>query len=102
MERAGQLRASYSRQDLLAPVAPSNLVAPIGLDDVGSIGAPTLIVVGADDMEFIRSASDDYASRIPDAKVVVIPGGGHVVSWQEPGRFTAAVLSFLRGVDGRP
>lgn len=102
VERAGQLLASYSGQDLLAPVPPSNLVAPIGPDDIRSIGAPTLIVVGADDMGFIRTASDDYASRIPDAELVVIPGGGHVVSWQQPGRFTAAVLSFLQLVDSRP
>jgi len=101
MERAGRLLATYSGADLLSPPQASNLVEPVRLDEVGSIRAPTLIVTGAEEMTFIRSAADAYAARIPGVERVEVPGGGHVVSWQQPARFTAAVRDFLRRVDAR-
>jgi pimeloyl-ACP methyl ester carboxylesterase len=35
------------------------------------------------------------ASRIPDAELVILPGLGHLLFWEDPGAFVDAVTSFL-------
>ena len=36
------------------------------------------------------------ARRIPDARVELFPGGGHVFYWEQPERFVEVVTEFLR------
>ena len=60
------------------------------------IRTPTLVVVASDDMVTPRFYSDELASRIPGAKLVVLDGGGHFVPQIDPGRYNAAVGGFLR------
>jgi pimeloyl-ACP methyl ester carboxylesterase len=65
------------------------------IDALPGIAVPTLIVVGADDTNFIPSA--DYMERvIPGARKVVIPDAGHAANLDQPEIFNAAVLDFLR------
>jgi pimeloyl-ACP methyl ester carboxylesterase len=64
------------------------------IDALPGIAVPTLIVVGADDTNFIASA--DYMERvIPGARKVVIPDAGHAANLDQPEIFNAAVLDFL-------
>ena len=35
------------------------------------------------------------ADRIPGARLVMFPGLGHLIFWQDPGSFADAVTSFL-------
>jgi pimeloyl-ACP methyl ester carboxylesterase len=35
------------------------------------------------------------ALRIPDARVELFPGGGHLFFWEQPDRFVAALEEFL-------
>ena len=49
------------------------------------------------------------AERIPDARLVMFPGRGHLFLWEDPDGFVEAVTSFLlaeaatdRGIDGAP
>jgi pimeloyl-ACP methyl ester carboxylesterase len=100
-ERAWGLLATYSGADLLDPAPPANLTAPVRLAELATVRAPTLIITGELEPGFIQRASGVFASDIPGAERVVIPGGGHVVSWQQPERFMAALLGFLRRVDAR-
>ena len=65
-------------------------------DRLGEIGAPTLIVVAADDMLTPRFYSDELASRIPGAKLVVLGTGGHLAPSIVPGEYNAVVGGFLR------
>lgn len=60
------------------------------------IRTPTLVVVAADDMITPRFYSDELASRIPGAKLAVLPGGGHFVPQVDPGPYNEAVGAFLR------
>jgi haloalkane dehalogenase len=62
---------------------------------LAELGAPTLLLWGADD-EFVRvSAAERFQRDIPDAKLVVIEDTGHFAFDQRPGRCADEVVSFL-------
>ena len=96
MERARRMLQTYSGADLLDPAPPSNLVEPVRVDELATVRVPTLILVGEQEMVMVRQVADVLADRIPGARLVVIPGGGHTVNWLEPERFAAEVRRFLR------
>jgi pimeloyl-ACP methyl ester carboxylesterase len=58
------------------------------------ITAPTLVLVGAEDKNFL-AAADYMAGKIPGARKVVIPGAGHAANLDQPAAFNAAVADFL-------
>jgi len=62
------------------------------------VKVPTHVVVGADDTLTPPSVSRDMAARIPDAKLTIIEQAGHLSNIEQPQRFNAAVLGFLRGL----
>jgi pimeloyl-ACP methyl ester carboxylesterase len=72
------------------------------LESLPAIAVPTLVVVGEDDAEF-RAAGDYMATKIPDARLAVIPAAGHSPNLDQPDAFEAAVRSFLdeRHASGR-
>jgi pimeloyl-ACP methyl ester carboxylesterase len=58
------------------------------------IAVPTLVLVGADDTNFLAAA--DYMERkIPGASRVTIPGAGHASNLHQPTLFNGAVEDFL-------
>jgi pimeloyl-ACP methyl ester carboxylesterase len=67
------------------------------LSSLGSVAVPTLVVVGADDHDFL-AGSEYMASRIPGARKVVLPDAGHAANLDQPALFDAAVTEFLRGL----
>jgi pimeloyl-ACP methyl ester carboxylesterase len=81
-------------QRLLAnnPALASELVT----GKLGAINIPTLVVWGADDELIPLSDGRDYASRIPNAKLVIVQNCGHAPSLEKPGEFITAVEAFLR------
>jgi pimeloyl-ACP methyl ester carboxylesterase len=61
------------------------------------IAVPTLVIVGADDTEFLAGA--DYMQRkIPDARKVVLDNAGHAANMDQPAAFNNAVRDFLEQV----
>lgn len=64
------------------------------MDAISEIGVPALVIVGADDKQFIGS-SEYMAKKIPGADLVKIEGGGHAVNMEQPAAFNEALLSFL-------
>src|SRR5205085_1025172 len=62
---------------------------------LGDIRVPTLVVVGAEDVEDVRRYALVLESSIADAEYAVIEGAAHVPSLERPGAFDAAVLPFL-------
>jgi pimeloyl-ACP methyl ester carboxylesterase len=64
------------------------------IDELAKISAPALVVVGEEDETYLRAA-DVMAARLPNARKVVIPGAGHVVSIEEPEALNRALLDFL-------
>jgi pimeloyl-ACP methyl ester carboxylesterase len=59
------------------------------------ISAPTLIVAGEDDPSVPAGNARMLAARLPDARVHVIEGGGHLFLLDEPESAIAPILSFL-------
>ena len=68
------------------------------------IRARTLIVHGYADTVVDPRNARLLAERIPDARLVIFPGLGHLLFWEDPDGFADAVTSFLladdRGVTG--
>lgn len=56
---------------------------------------PTLVVTGADDTLVPPSESADLAQGIPGADLVVIPGAGHLVAYEQPFAFNEALKAWL-------
>lgn len=63
-------------------------------ESLGSIGVPTLIVVGSEDQPFL-AAADVMEARIPGARKLVLPRAGHAANMDAPEDFGAAVTEFL-------
>jgi pimeloyl-ACP methyl ester carboxylesterase len=65
-----------------------------------TVAVPTLVLVGADDKNFL-AATDYMAAKIPGATKVVIPGAGHAANLHQPDAFNDAVLAFLAALPPR-
>jgi pimeloyl-ACP methyl ester carboxylesterase len=59
------------------------------------VRVPALVIVGAGDRGSLEP-SRMLAEALPAARLVVVPGAGHVVNLQAPKAFNAALLEFLR------
>jgi 2-succinyl-6-hydroxy-2,4-cyclohexadiene-1-carboxylate synthase len=58
------------------------------------IHVPTLILVGGLDHKFV-SMGQRMAAALPDARLVVVPGAGHMVHLERPDAWLEEVTSFL-------
>jgi pimeloyl-ACP methyl ester carboxylesterase len=61
---------------------------------LAELRVPALVVVGAEDRGSLEP-SRKLAAAIANARLVVVPGAGHVVNLQAPKEFNAALLEFL-------
>jgi 3-oxoadipate enol-lactonase len=63
---------------------------------VAAIGHPTLVLHGDEDRVVdVRNAAL-LGDLLPDARVVVQPGVGHLMFWDDPDRFVAELATFLQ------
>jgi pimeloyl-ACP methyl ester carboxylesterase len=60
------------------------------------IGVPTLLIWGGLDARSPLSVARTFEQAIPDAKLVVIPGAGHMSNLEQPDPFNEAVREFCR------
>jgi pimeloyl-ACP methyl ester carboxylesterase len=95
------LSAMILRQDPEAVTAALTAMAerPDARPALGEIRVPTLVVVGALDVVTPPAAAEAMAGAIPGARLVVVPGAGHLSNFEEPGAFNAALRAFLAEVD---
>jgi len=87
------LRAPGARQALLDRIRQTVLVDPRPL--LASVRAPTLLLWGQRDAMIPISNSADYLKALPDARLVVIPGAGHLPQEEAASQSLAAVEAFL-------
>ena len=64
-------------------------------DRLGSVAAPTLVQHGDGDVVVDPRNADLLAAAIPDARVSIYAGCGHLFMWQEPERFVRELEQFL-------
>lgn len=65
-------------------------------DALSTIAAPTLVLHGTEDEVCAPENAHLIAKRIPDARLVMIPGGRHGMHREFRGEVADAVLAFLR------
>jgi YbgC/YbaW family acyl-CoA thioester hydrolase len=61
-------------------------------------GLPTLVIVGEDDAITPPDGARRLAAGVPGARLVIVPGAGHLPPVERPSETTAAILEFLRVV----
>ncbi|HEY3089051.1 MAG TPA: alpha/beta hydrolase [Jatrophihabitantaceae bacterium] len=67
--------------------------------DVARITVPVLIVQGAlDQIMPPAETGDRLAAMLADARAVVIPGGGHAITWTHAAEINGALTGFLRAL----
>ena len=67
------------------------------INSLDRIAVPTLVLVGADDRNFLNAA-DYMAKKIPGAVRATIPDAGHAANLDQPVAFNRAVAEFLAGL----
>ena len=70
-----------------------------GVDaELDRIAAPTLIVVGDQDLATPPAKAERIHARIAGSRLLVIPGAGHTSTIEEPAAVNAAIAGFLAGL----
>jgi pimeloyl-ACP methyl ester carboxylesterase len=64
-------------------------------EEIVRITAPTLVMVGDQDVATVPAKAERIAARIPGARLIVIPGAGHTSSAEEPELVNRALADFL-------
>lgn len=63
-------------------------------NEIGGLTAPTLIMWGDRDSFMTREDQLALNAAIRDSRLLIYPGGGHAIHWEDPERFTADLLAF--------
>lgn len=93
---ASEMWSSYDGADLLNPKQPSGATPPPMAENLSTITSPTLVIIGEDEMAYFQLVAEAYNYAIPNSKSVIVSGGGHAVHMQQPERFSAEILHFLK------
>ncbi|TMK85497.1 MAG: alpha/beta hydrolase [Actinobacteria bacterium] len=59
------------------------------------VSAPTLVIHGAQDTLAPKAISEAYAADIPDARLVDVDGGAHLVTLEKPDEVAALIREFV-------
>lgn len=98
---AGMLREAFEVQFEAFKAEPEPKqekgVEPLS-DHLHEIRAPTLVVVGDEEVPEILEAADAIADGVPGARKVVVHGAAHALSVERPEELNQAVFGFLDGV----
>jgi pimeloyl-ACP methyl ester carboxylesterase len=70
-------------------------------DELARITAPTLVVVGDEDLATPKPKAERIAGAIAGAKLVTIPRAGHSSTVEEPALVTAAIKQFLQALPAK-
>jgi 3-oxoadipate enol-lactonase len=92
--RALELQAPYwerLKEELLVPDVAERLP---------EVRAPTLVLVGEEDVDDMQALARKFAAGIPGARLATIPGAAHAPSLEQPAAFDGLVLEFLAGALG--
>lgn len=71
--------------------------ADLRADNAG-IAAPTLVVVGDQDMATPPALARELADSVPGARFVILPGAAHIPCVERPAELATLIDDFLRGL----
>lgn len=66
------------------------------VDQLSTIAAPTMVIVGNQDILTPRGDSEEIAERIPNAELVVISGAAHGLMMEHSSTFNRILIEFLQ------
>lgn len=69
------------------------------MEEINKIQAPTLIVWGDQDTIVSREEQETIAAVIPNTRLLVYPGAGHVLYCEEPVRIASDLVAFIINLD---
>jgi pimeloyl-ACP methyl ester carboxylesterase len=87
---------SYEQQLPLEESVQATWPQPPAAERVADIAAPTLVIVGTEDVADILAMADHLAAQIPGARLATIEGAGHLPSLERPAELNRLLLDFLR------
>jgi len=67
------------------------------VDQLDRIGAPTLVIAGAEDPATPPDHGELIASRIPGARLEIVPDARHLATIEQPAAMTELILDHLAG-----
>jgi pimeloyl-ACP methyl ester carboxylesterase len=65
---------------------------------LAAVSCPTLVVVGAEDTLTPPPESRKMAAAVKGARLVEVPGAGHLPNIEAPEAFNQALVAFLEGL----
>jgi pimeloyl-ACP methyl ester carboxylesterase len=71
------------------------------MENLGAVRAPTLVVTGAEDIMTPPKYARYLAEHIPDSRLVLVEGAGHMVMLEQPETVAQATSEFLSGLRDR-
>lgn len=77
--------------------APMSLLDPPAIGRLEEIKAPTLVVVGDEDLPDVQKSADLLVSRIRGARKAIIHDAAHLPNLEHPDQFNRLLLDFLNG-----
>lgn len=93
-------------EQMISAAHPAGVIAaleamaarPDSRDLLGKITIPTCVIAGEEDAIAPPDVARRLASSIPGARLVLVPGAGHMSNLERPDLFNAAVREFLSGL----
>ena len=76
------------------------LLVPDVAARLGEVQAPTLVIVGEEDVDDMHALAERFAAEMPSARLAKIAGAAHVPSLERPAAFDGLVLGFLAETGG--
>jgi pimeloyl-ACP methyl ester carboxylesterase len=67
--------------------------------DLAAMSMPALVIAGSEDALTPPALSEAMVAALPDARLHVMAGAGHLTALERPEEWAAVVRAFLAGVD---
>lgn len=95
VDRFGEISRRFAPAGNTLALQWQAIIAHDAGERLGRIKTPTLVITGSSDILIPPENADILRELIPNARVRIIAGGGHIVHMEQPETFNAAVLDFL-------
>lgn len=67
-------------------------------EEIERIKCPTLLIWGDQDKRSLRSDQKELQGRIPDSRLKVYHGAGHLLHLEEPSHFASDIIAFIEDI----
>jgi pimeloyl-ACP methyl ester carboxylesterase len=94
-EEAAEMVAGFRAAEYLPEAEMPDYVQPDLPSRLGEVAAPTLVIVGADDLPDFQLIAEVVSENIADARKVVLSGCGHTPPMEDSAALNRTLLEFL-------